>query len=142
MFEELGVLKEGQWDERALCFEPQERLYIHGRWQEGIEPEADSTNRDREDYRRFQARMTEFRGVGRVHDSDGARRKGRETEARSSIPCRLRSGCGTTNSHRPIWSGMSNYACRDDYGALARDTSAPGLGFTILRRARRRKRDR
>src|SRR5579884_2912350 len=25
LFEEFGVLKNGQWDERALCFEPQER---------------------------------------------------------------------------------------------------------------------
>ncbi len=44
LFEELGVLKDGQWDERRLCFSPQERLYIHGRWQEGIEPEAEAAS--------------------------------------------------------------------------------------------------
>ncbi len=38
LFEELGVLKDGMWDERRLCFAPQERLFLHGRWQEGIEP--------------------------------------------------------------------------------------------------------
>src|ERR1700678_558428 len=39
LFEELGVLRDGKWDERALCFDPQERLFINGHWQEGIEPE-------------------------------------------------------------------------------------------------------
>src|SRR5882724_10021039 len=35
LFEELGVLRDGVWDERQLCFSPQERLFLHGRWQEG-----------------------------------------------------------------------------------------------------------
>ena len=55
LFEELGVFKDGKWDERRLCFAPQERLFLHGRWQEGIEPEIAATARDREDYRRFQS---------------------------------------------------------------------------------------
>jgi hypothetical protein len=38
LFAELGVLKpDGTWDERHLCMAQQERLFIHGRWQEGIE---------------------------------------------------------------------------------------------------------
>ncbi len=65
LFEELGVLRDGKWDERALCFAPQERLYIHGRWQEGIEPDADVPKRDREQFRRFYSLMAEFRASGR-----------------------------------------------------------------------------
>ena len=30
LFEELGVLKDGEWDERRLCFSPQERS-VHSR---------------------------------------------------------------------------------------------------------------
>jgi len=30
LFEELGVLKNGQWEERYLCFTPQERLFLYG----------------------------------------------------------------------------------------------------------------
>src|SRR6202035_2484198 len=59
LFEELGVLRDGQWDERTLCFAPQERLFIHGRWQEGIEPEF-----DRDEFRRFEAFMAEFWASG------------------------------------------------------------------------------
>ncbi len=35
LFEELGVLREGVWNERFLCFSPQERLFLYGKWQEG-----------------------------------------------------------------------------------------------------------
>ena len=38
LFADLGALKNGQWKERYLAFSPQERLFLYGRWQEGIEP--------------------------------------------------------------------------------------------------------
>ncbi len=123
LFEELGVLKNGQWDERALCFEPQERLYIHGRWQEGIEPEADATSKDRDDYRRFQARMMEFRGSGEftIPMERGAKlNSGHAALDAVSFAQWLRENQFAS----PYLDWYTNYACRDDYGALARDTSA------------------
>ncbi|HET8548126.1 MAG TPA: FAD/NAD(P)-binding protein, partial [Bryobacteraceae bacterium] len=45
---ELGVLHDGKPEERYLCHSPQERLYLHGRWQEGLEPEIAATARDRD----------------------------------------------------------------------------------------------
>ena len=44
---------DGTWDERHLCLDQQERLFIHGRWQEGIEPAVGLTAADREQFRRF-----------------------------------------------------------------------------------------
>jgi glycine/D-amino acid oxidase-like deaminating enzyme len=123
LFEELGVLKDGKWDERRLCFAPQERLFLHGRWQDGIEPEIASTARDREDYRRFNDLMTQYRASGQF-----------------TIPMEL--GAHTSAPHQaldqktmhewmeanrftsPYLNWYVDYACRDDYGALARDTSA------------------
>ena len=64
LFEELGVLRDGKWDERVLCFDPQERLFINGHWQEGIEPEDGATPRDRAQYRRFMEKINEFRATG------------------------------------------------------------------------------
>jgi glycine/D-amino acid oxidase-like deaminating enzyme len=64
LFEELGVLRDGKWDERALCFDPQERLFINGHWQEGIEPEDGATPKDRAQYRRFMEKIGEFRATG------------------------------------------------------------------------------
>src|SRR5690349_7525893 len=62
--EELGLLRDGLWEERYLCFSPQERLFLHGRWQEGLEPQIAATAGDREQYRRFEQRLAEFRGTG------------------------------------------------------------------------------
>ena len=61
LFEELGIFRDGKWDERALCFDPQERLFRYGRWQEGIEPEAGATPNDRDQYRRFNEKINQFR---------------------------------------------------------------------------------
>ena len=102
-----------------MCFSPQERLYIHGRWQEGIEPEAESSSKDRDDYRRFEARMAEFRASGQftIPMESGARPSALDS---LSFDQWLRQNKFIS----PYLNWYANYACRDDYGALARDTSA------------------
>ena len=65
LFEDLGVLKNGQWEERYLCFTPQERLFLYGRWQEGIEPAVGLTPADRDQFRRLEDRIHEFRATGK-----------------------------------------------------------------------------
>ena len=64
LFEELGIFRDGKWDDRALCFDPQERLFRYGRWQEGIEPELGATTNDRDQYRRFNEKINQFRASG------------------------------------------------------------------------------
>jgi len=76
LFEELGVLRNGVWEERYLCFSPQERLYLHGRWQEGIEPVTAATARDREDFAAFRHPHERISRHGPIHHPHGARRHG------------------------------------------------------------------
>lgn len=131
LFEELGVLRDGRWDERRLCFAPQERLYLHGRWQEGIEPEAEATPRDREDYRRFQAMMAEFRASGQftIPMQRGARPS--PLDQRS-----MQQWLAENRFTSPYLDWYVNYACRDDYGALAQETSAwAGIHYFASRAA-------
>src|SRR5947209_10312819 len=65
LFADLGVLKpDGKWEERYLCFAPQERLFLYGRWQEGIEPAAGMTAADRSQFRRFADLTNELRSGG------------------------------------------------------------------------------
>ena len=119
LFEELGVFREGKWDERALCFDPQERLFLHGRWQETIEPEIGASPRDREQYRRFNDLIQEYRASGQFTIP-------MERGARSSA-LDLRSMADWLESQKfdsPYLRWYIDYACRDDYGALAKDTSA------------------
>jgi hypothetical protein len=121
LFEDLGVLKNGQWEERYLVFSPQERLFLFGRWQEGIEPTVGLTLKDRDQFQRLEnlfnefrksgsftvplelGRSTKFQGLDRVSFSDWLRQQGFDSR---------------------LLHWYMNYACRDDYGALSGDTSA------------------
>jgi len=120
LFTDLGVLKDGKWDERYLCFDPQERLFLHGRWQEGIEPEP-GTPRDREQFRRFAELMQSFRASGgfTIPLEIGLSRKHAALDQISFAAWLENNGF---NSKPLLW--YMNYACRDDYGALAAETSA------------------
>ena len=117
--EELGLLKDGRWEERDLCFSPQERLYIHGRWQEGLEPDLLSRSPDREEFRRFQDKLNEFRASG---EFTIPMQSGAKPSALDAISMEQWLKNNGFRSEYLNW--YVNYACRDDYGALARDTSA------------------
>ncbi len=119
LFEELGVLRDGVWEERYLCFSPQERLFLHGRWQEGIEPSVGLTAQDREQFTRFAERVREFRATGEFTIPMEIGSRPSELDRLSMDNWLRREGFSSPYVHWYI-----NYACRDDYGALARDTSA------------------
>ncbi|MGH9672305.1 MAG: FAD-dependent oxidoreductase, partial [Bryobacteraceae bacterium] len=120
LFEELGVLRDGVWEEQHLCHSPQERLFLHGRWQEGLLPEVAATARDRQQYRRFEQRMAEFRASGefRIPMASGARRALHLD--RLSMAAWMKAG-GFDSAYL---NWYVDYACRDDYGTRARETSA------------------
>jgi glycine/D-amino acid oxidase-like deaminating enzyme len=116
IFEDFGLLQNGIWDERNLCFSPQERLFIHGHWQEEVEPAF-----DRDQFQRFGERMREFRATGEftIPIADTAHPK---TGALDSL--NMDQWMRREKFTSPYLNWYINYACRDDYGALARDTSA------------------
>jgi len=118
LFEELGVLRGGVWDDHALCFAPQERLFIYGRWQDGIEPE-NATPRDTGQYQRFNETMNDFRTTGQFTIPMQRGAKPSPLDEISMSDWLAREGFDS-----PTLRWYVNYACRDDYGALARDTSA------------------
>lgn len=129
LFEELGALKNGQWEERYLCFAPQERLFMHGRWQEGIEPATALTEHDREQFKRFDDLIQGFRASGYFTIPNqigiGKALQGNPGNAiaaldRLSISDWLKQQ--QLNSQYLRW--LVDYSCRDDYGAGAASTSA------------------
>ena len=121
LFEDLGVLKDGRWNERYLCFSPQERLFLYGKWQEGIEPAIGLSAKDRDQFRHLQELIGKFRATGNF-----------------TVPMEL--GLSESTSHldkisftewlrdqrmeSPILNWYINYCCRDDYGATTDQTSA------------------
>ena len=120
LFTELGVLRDGTWDERYLCFSPQERLFMHGEWHPGIEPEFALDRKGRDDFARFDALMAQHRDSGEFTIP-------MELGVRRSSPLDRHTMADWMREHEltsPALQWYVDYACRDDYGALARDTSA------------------
>ena len=119
LFEELGVLQNGVWDERHLCFSPQERLFLHGRWQEGLEPGIGLTARDHEQFRKFEDLVREFRTTGQF--TIPAEISVRRPEL-DLMP--ISDWLHNQKFTSPYLNWYINYCCRDDYGASIHDTSA------------------
>jgi glycine/D-amino acid oxidase-like deaminating enzyme len=122
LFSELGVLKpDGTWEERYLCLAPQERLFLYGRWQEGLEPVVGLTPGDREQFRRLADVTDSLRATGRFTVPLDAGLSNQDASLdRISFAAWLAEK--RFDSKPLLW--YMNYVCRDDYGAMASDVSA------------------
>ena len=131
LFEELGVLREGRWDRRHFCAEPQQRLFVNGHWQPEVEASDDARGIDRDQFKRFWDRMDYFRSGDEF-----------------TIPIRtptLTSALDQTSMKTwMVQEGFFSsylrwyvdYGCRDDYGASYGDTSAwAGIHYFAARPA-------
>lgn len=133
LFTDLGVLKDGRWEERYLVFAPQERLFLYGRWQDGIEPAVGLGPKDREQFQRLEEIIAKFRLSGEftVPLELGSSRKFAELDQISFFSWLQNQGFDSR-----LLNWYMNYACRDDYGALAQDTSAwAGIHYFSSREA-------
>ena len=117
--EELGLLEDGKWNERYLSFSPQERLFIRHRWQDGLEPEVGATASDRDQYKRFSERMRDFRATGQFTKPIDIGMKPSRLDSLS-----FEDWMKQERFDSELLRWYANYSTRDDYGALARDTSA------------------
>lgn len=119
LFEELGVWKNGGWDETMLVQAPRERLYRFGAWREGLREPLLDAPADRAEFRRFDERMAEMRATGQftLPLSIGARPSPLDGGS-------MRTWMDEQGFRSPALRWYVDYACRDDYGALAADVSA------------------
>src|SRR5882757_1717060 len=133
LFEDLGVLQNGIWNERYLCFSPQERLFLYGRWQEGIEPAVGLKPKDREQFQRLEDLFTKYRKSGEFTIPLGL---GRSKNSIDFDRVNFADWLSQNGFDSPLVNWYMNYACRDDYGALAKDTSAwAGIHYFSSREA-------
>lgn len=127
LFEELGVITgfesgEPVYKEEYLCFDPQERLYIHGRWQEGVVPTLGTTDRDHEDFNRFKDLIDGYKALGAFTIPMEFSRKDKEFLDLDSIS--IRDFLNSKGLSSPALHWYVNYACRDDYGCNYSGVSA------------------
>jgi hypothetical protein len=133
--EEVGLIRgrdsQGRldWDTRAVCAAPQERLYESGVWQGGLfPPPISSTADDRQQAERFLARVE---ALALRRDEAGRRAFALPAELSSQDPdllawdaismARWLDDEGFTS---PALRWYVEYACRDDYGCTLETTSA------------------
>ncbi len=129
LLREVGVLAaDGTWDERVLCHAPQERLWKHGRWHEGLEPLDAVTNAEREQWDRFEEQVSAWResGAFRVplagtpHLSFGD--AARATAALDGMSARA--WLDANGFTAPTLRWWVEYGTRDDYGGSLEQVSA------------------
>jgi len=138
LMRELGVLDaSGQWDERVLCHAPQERLFQHGRWHEGLAPLDAASAADRQAFAQFESRIAAWResGAFRVPSQMGLERLRaleRGDAASRAMAHELRALDGLTADAWMRQQGWTSdalrwwveYGTRDDYGASLQQVSA------------------
>lgn len=119
LFAELGVLRGGAWEETMLAFSPQERVFRWGRWNEGLEETLADGPADRAELARFGEEVERLRASGEFTIPSSL---GRRPSALDGVSfARWLDGRGFRS---PALRWYADYACRDDYGARAADTSA------------------
>ena len=144
VFRDFGVIQGSDsrgvpvYRDEYLCHDPMERLFIHGRWQEGIIPQHGLTAGERDEIDVFLQEMERLK-----------RARGRDGKPVFAIPV-------DRSSRDPEWLGLDfqtmaqwmdargyrgpalrwyvNYASRDDYGAgLDRVSAWAGLHYFAAR---------
>jgi glycine/D-amino acid oxidase-like deaminating enzyme len=137
LFEELGVITgytngEPVYREEYLCFDPQERLFLHGRWQEGLIPTLGTTPRDRDEFERFAEFVQELRS--RQVFSIPMDFSSRDKELLKFDSLSMRDFLESRGWLSPSLHWYVNYACRDDFGCSYADASAwAGLHYFASR---------
>ena len=120
LFAELGMLRDGEWDERHRCFSPQERIFIHGEWRDGLAPEYAAGPSELRALDRFHGLIAEARASGRFRiPMEPGGGHGHPLDRETMAEWLARHGVDA-----PVVRWIVDYATRDDYGARVADVSA------------------
>ena len=116
-------------DDRWLCHSPKERLFIHGRWHDGIDADRHGTAEDRQQFRRFHEEIAALRATGRYTIPRVLGYKSSELDRIT-----MREWLRQHLFDSPALAWEVDYSCRDDYGGGAQDVSAAaGLHYYAAR---------
>jgi predicted NAD/FAD-dependent oxidoreductase len=119
LLEELGLRTRvaGRWtyDERHLCHSPQERLFLHGEWQDGLLPLQGVGVSTLEQYRRFATLVEQARHAARWNMPV---QLGRQALVQTALAAMTFVAYLDQNGlDDPYLRWYLDYCCRDDYGA-------------------------
>jgi protoporphyrinogen oxidase len=133
LFEDLGIITAYQqnipvYNDYYLSADPHERLYIYGRWQEGLVPQIGTHETDQLQYKSFFAEMEKFK---QLKGNDGRKIFAIPVDKSSTDPVwrkldtiSMAEYMDQNNWHSEYLRWYINYCCRDDYGASIDKVSA------------------
>lgn len=144
LLDEMGALEAAGPDgaprgkEELLVREPEERLFVDGRWHEGLWPSAIADADDRAELARFQQEIDRWvawrDGKGRRAFSLPLRRSSDDAEATALDRMSAAAWLAERGFQGELLRWWVEYACRDDYGASLEDTSAWAMLFYFCSR--------
>ena len=129
------------YEETMLCADPDERLWIHGYWQDGFVPTIGANRDDLNETKRFLGFVAALRGA---RGDDGLAvfalpldRSSADPKGRALDNLTFGEYLRQENYSSPTLRWYLNYCCRDDFGAPADTVSAwAGLHYFAARRGR------
>ena len=132
--------------EELLVHEPEERLFYRGSWYEGLYLRAGASPDDLQQLARFEALMA---GFAAARDAKGRKAfavplefGSDDSEWTQLDALSMASWLETQHLTSPRLKWLVDYACRDDYGASASDTSAwAGIWYFAARQTGAEKND-
>ena len=147
LFEELGIITgydlQGLpiYNEYYICADPHERLYMYGRWQDGLIPMIGITPDEERQYKRFFATMENYKNR---KGSDGKRafaipidKSSQDKDLLSLDSLTMREWMDKEGFISPNLRWYVNYCCRDDFGTTLQETSAwAGIHYFAARNGR------
>jgi phytoene dehydrogenase-like protein len=133
LFADLGIIVGREnglpvYDDYCLCADPHERLYMYGRWQEGMVPLLGVAARDHEQYRAFFAAMEDFKSLrgkdGRKAFAIPLALSSRDVDLLQLDRISMADYLKRQGWDSPYLAWYVDYCCRDDYGARCDEVSA------------------
>lgn len=147
LFERLGVITGYDpaglpvYDDYMLCADPDERLYLHGRWQDGLVPLLGVGANERAEYQRFFDHMAAYKALqgkdGRRAFSIPIDTSSGDPELRALDRLSFRAWLDREGYQGEHLRWLLDYSCRDDYGAGLDHVSAwAGIHYFASRNGR------
>lgn len=127
------------YNERYLCFSPEERLFIHGMWQEGLIPQNGLSKEEKAELIDFESEMQRFRFTigkdGKPAFTIPISNSSQDPEFTQLDRISMQQYLHEKGWHTKPLHWYANYACRDDYGMHHRQISAwAGIHYFAARR--------
>jgi phytoene dehydrogenase-like protein len=143
--EDLGIVRSYDrsgrpvFREEYLCHDPQERLFIHGQWQEGLVPKLGVDDAERAEMDRFFDEIEAWKlrqgNDGRPVFAIPLEGSSRDPEFLQLDQVSFESWLREQGYRSPALHWYANYSCRDDYGVSYREVSAwAGLHYFAARK--------